>query len=701
MTENETMELNQTELQGPIEGVSEEDLKNYAGSAVEEEIQDILADTILARERRRAKLEGDWARYRDIYNCRRTTAYYNGRSKLFLPAGKKAVDTLVRIAREAILSDPYLAVETDVPQWAQVGAEFMKQQVERQGKIKEVTPMFLRQLYQIGTSCLKLGFKKEKRTVKYRLRGTDQISTRKMFSHYGPTFDVVDMSHVGVWPETATGFEGLRIVWEDSSKSVSWVQQQAEKGIYDKAAVARAVTLKAQELGLLKASDSQAEKEMGINLSIDADIDVTDIWAKFELPGQDEPQWNLITVSGEVVLRIIENPWWFQLPPYLFGAIFREHDFFYGHGIIESLEMWQYMLNDMGNQTMDVGTFCLNPIVAFDPALVDDPDLINIEPGSKVPIAPDGIRFERPPAQMSMEGLNMVRFLLNIIQEGSDANALVQGAPREGMGKAAGTATGVSQLFAAANAAVLDQVEDLETQVFTPLLQNTEIMIHEFMDEGMVLRVTGPEGIILVDRVIEPTDLVLSTDIRWVASLRLREKFAKSQQALNFLNIAVKIPPELPQQQGFRINYKDMLKNVYAGMGLPGVDDIVQEVSMSLPGIPVEYEQQLMEAGRVVEASPVDTPENHQAHLQAHLAYQAPSELARVRMQEHIASHFAAVQQMDMKQRAMMQEAGVADSAMGPGPQAQPGLSAQEQPQYAEEGAASQGIMSLLGGAGM
>lgn len=708
-TEGNYDELNDEPLDSPIEGVSEGELKNYAGTPVEtqEVVQKILEDVILARDRRKAKLEQDWVRYRDIYNCRRTTAYYNGRSKLFLPACRQAVDTLTRIQREALLSDPYLAVETDVPQWEQVGSEFMKQQLERQGKIKQVIPLFLRQLNQIGTSCIKIGFKKEVRVVKYRDRKDRQIKSRRMFTHYGPVYTVVDMRHVGVWPETATDYSDLRIVWHDFQVPSSELRRLAAEGIYSESAVNRAIEHKAQELQADKASESQAQKEMGTDLFIDADLDVTDIWAKFQLPGQEEPQWNLITVSGDVVLRIIENPWWFQLPPYLFGAIFREHDFFYGHGIIETLEMWQYMLNDMANQTMDVGTFTLNPIVAFDPALIDDPDLIQIEPGAKVP--DPNVKFERPPAQMSIEGLTMVRFLLNIIQEGSNANALLQGAPREGLGRATGTATGVSQLFAAGNAAVLDQVEDLEAQVFTPLLQCTEIMIHECMDEQMIIRTVGPDGVVLTERVIEPSDLVLSTDIRWVASLRLREKFAKAQQALNFLNIAVRTPTELLRQQGIGLNYKQLFRMVYAGMGLPGVDDVIFDLVQSLPGIPPELETQLIEAGRMVEASPLDTPENHELHLQAHMQYQPPSELARLRMQEHIASHFMALQQQDMQMRAQLQAqtaggGGMAEGALGlmtgrssRGPAPEPGLRPQEQPQYETEGATMQGIGSQEG----
>ena len=702
--------LNESDLDTPIEGVDEFDLENYAADvAIFETVKDILDNVKLTRDNRQAKLEQDWERYRDIYNCRRTLAYYNGRSKLFLPAGKKSVDTLTRIQREAILSDPYLAVDSDIPMWQTTGVNFMKYLVENQGKIKQVTPMFLRQLNTIGTSCMELGFEKVCRTVKYRERGSSEIKTRKVFTHYGPTYTVLDMKKVYVWPETATNYDGLQIVFKDGATTALQARMKAAAGIYDKEQVEKAIALHSRDLIDQHKSDSQPQKEMGTDLFIKEEMDEVNVWAKFKLPGQDEPQWNLITLISDVPVQIIENPWWFQMPPFLFGAIFREHDFFYGHGIIESMEMWQYFLNDTVNQTQDVGTFCLNPYIVYDPAMIDDPDLINLEPGAKIP--DPNARFERPPAQMALEGLQMVRFLLNIIQENTDANSLVQGAPREGLGKAAGTATGVSQLMASANGAIMDQVEDLEAQVYTPLLQYTEIMAHEFMDEKMVIRIMGPDGMTIVDRIIEPSDLVLSTDIRWVASLRLKEKFAKSQQALNFLNIAVGIPPQLTEQQGFRINYKHLVKMVYTGTGLPDVDSIIEDIVYSLPGIPPEMEYELLESGRKVDASPVDTSENHSLHIRAHMAYNPPTELARVRVQEHIASHMQAMQKAQMMEKAIAEQA--AGSAAPGGPQAAQNVMGQlgamlggggtpvrpqEQPAYDTEGAASQGIGSQMGG---
>lgn len=707
---NNYEDLNDEEIDTHIAGVDESELKNYATNpAVLKDVEEILLNVKKARNNRDAKLRDDWDRYRDIYNCRRTINYYNGRSKLFLPAGKKAVDTLTRIAREAILSDPYLDVETDIPQWQTVGTQFMKYLVENQGKIKQVTPMFLRQLYTVGTSCIEMGFKKECRKIKYIERDEGdrtkaKIKERRMFSHYGPTYTVVDMQKVYVWPETAVDYDGLQIVFKDGVTNCDKAKAKADAGIWNVQETNKAIDIHDQILFEQHKANSQPQKEMGTDMQRTDVLDEVNVWAKFKLPEQDEPQWNLITLLGDVVVQIIENPWWFQLPPFLFGAIFREHDFFYGHGIIEAMEHWQYMLNDTVNQTQDVGTFCLNPIVTYDPALIDDPDLIVIEPGAKVP--DPNMKFDRPPAQMAIEGLTMVRFLLNIIQESTDANALVQGAPREGMGQATSTATGVSQLFAAANSAVLDQVEDLEAQVFTPLLQQTEIMAHEFMDEKMVIRIVGPDGIALTDRIIEPSDLVLSTDIRWVASLRLREKFAKSQQALNFLNIAVGIPPQLTEQQGFRINYKHLVKMVYTGTGLPDVDAIIEDIVYSLPGIPPEMEYELLEAGRKVDASPVDTPENHALHIRAHMQYNPPTNLARVRLQEHIASHMQAMQEAQMKQQAMVQAAmsgkggpvagQAADAAMGA--IGSPAVRPQEQPTYAQEGNASQGIGSQMGG---
>ncbi len=699
------MPLDQEEIVEPIEGIDPVELTNYASDAdvVQRLRNEILPTLKKARDNRRAKVDDDWIRYRDIYNMRRTLSFYDGRSKLFLGALRKAVDTLTRVAKDSILADPYVSVETDVTKWRDVGVHFIKYLLENQGQVRLKMSMFLRQLYQIGTSCIKFGWQTRARTVKYRARGEDgvEIQTRKMYDHYGPTLDVVDMMHVYVWPETAVDYEGMQMVFEDSVTTISQLKAKARDGWYDDAVVKKVIEARSTALEADKRANSQPAKEGMQQVELDAsELDITELWVRFKLPDNDDSDEDLsyvwVTIAGEEILRVQENPWWFQLPPYLFGAIFREHDYFYGHGLIEAGEMWQYMLNDLVNQTMDCGTYGLNPIAIMDPMLVDDPDMYQIEPMAKWLIDPNGVRFERPPGQMAAEGLTMVRFLMNVIQENSDATALMQGSPREGLGKATGTATGVSQLFAASNAAIVDQVEELEAQVVTPLLRMTESAAHQHMEEGMIIRLEGPDAVAMTQRLIEPQDLVLSTDIRWIASRRLREKLAKGQQYLNMLNIALGVDPQLTISQGFQIDLKYLIKGAAIAIGADDADKIVKDVTQSLPGVPPEMEYELAIAGRTVMASPLEPAELHMLKIQALMAMPVPeTEFARVKVQELIASHFAAIQQA---QAALAAEGGVpggeARGPVGGGTPVRP----QEQPQNPTEGDAMGGLMSLLGG---
>ncbi len=702
----------QPEPLGPISGVPPVELKNYATNpSVVADIKKKLQIAQKARDNRRSKVESDWTRYRDVYNLRRTLTFYEGRSKLFMGVLKDAVDTLTRIAKDSIMSDPYISVETDIDSWKDVAVTFFRNLLEDQAKIKGKVSMFLRQLYIIGTSCLKFSWKEVSRQVKYREMGEDgtlEIKSRKQYECYGPSLDVVDMAHVYVWPETATDYTGLRMVWEDSVTTFDKLRTKAKQGWYSSEAVERVITDKNDTLEKTKKADSQSTKETGNAVELAEDeVDIVDMWMRYRLPGVDKAEdedWVWVTYSGEEILRVQENPWWFQTPPYLFGALFREHDYFYGHGVVEGLEMWQYMTNDLVNQTMDAGNYSLNAITIMDPNAVDDPDMYQIEPMAKWLIAPDAVRFERPPAQMSMEGLNMVRFLINIMQEQSKATALVSGAPREGLGRAASTATGVSQLSAAANSAVIDQVEELEAQVFTPLLQMTETAAHQFMDEAIVIRQMGPDGALLTQRIIEPQDLKLCSDVRWIASLRLREKLSKSQQMLNLLNIAIGIPPELARSQGFRINYKDLLIDTAAGIGVDNSSKYVEDLTISLPGIPPELEEELTAAGRRVEAAPGETMEYHIAHIQAHMTLPMPnSALARMRKMEHIHSHQARLEELQQQQVLAAQQAqeaagGVPGGASrGPVGGSSP-VRPQEMPLGQSEGNAAQGLMSMLGG---
>jgi len=197
---------------------------------------------------------------------------------------------------------------------------------------------------------------------------------------------------------------------------------------------------------------------------------------------------------------------------------------------------------------------------------------------------------------------------------------------------------------------------------------------------------------------------VLSSDIRWIASLRLREKMSKSQQMLNLLNIAIGIPPDLARSQGFRINYKDLLTDTAAGIGVDNSSKYVEDLTVSLPGIPPELERELTNAGRRVDA-PAGMPiEFYLARIQAHLALPMPnSPLAKMRAMELIHSYQAqleAAQQMQLMQaqQAAGQAPGVpGGAARGPVGGASP-VRPQEQPNGSSEGEAGAGLMSLLGG---
>jgi len=272
------------------------------------------------------------------------------------------------------------------------------------------------------------------------------------------------------------------------------------------------------------------------------------------------------------------------------------------------------------------------------------------------------------------------------------------------MGRAAGTATGVSTMTAAANSAVLDQVEELQPQVFTPLLKMTEIAAHQFMDANMIIRQMGPDGVLLTERVIEPQDLILSNDLRWIASQRLREKLSKSQQMLNLLNIGVGIPPEVQRAQGFKIKYKELFMAAANGIGADDAGKYVEDITVSLPGIPPELEEELTAAGRTVEAAAGESIEYHLAHIQAHMILPTPnSALAKMRKMELIHSHQARINELQQIQAAQAQEAMANPGATpgganrGPVGGAMP-IRPQEMPAGNTEGAASQGIMSQEGG---
>src|SRR5690348_7221156 len=271
----------QPEPQGPVSGIAPVELKNFASNEkVAGDIRKLLPIVNKARENRRSKIESDWERYRDVYNMRRSISFYDGRSKLFLGVLKDAVDTLTRIAKDSILSDPYLSVETPLDgHFKDVAVSFYKSLLEDQAKIRSKVSMLLRQLYIIGTTCLKFDWKEVTRKVKYREKneaGELEIKSKDQYECYGPTLDVIDMSHVYVWPETATDYNALRMVWEDSVTTFDKLRVKAKKGWYSEAAVELAIAQRKTDLEDKKRANSQTSKETGYTDTLAEDeLDIT------------------------------------------------------------------------------------------------------------------------------------------------------------------------------------------------------------------------------------------------------------------------------------------------------------------------------------------------------------------------------------------------------------------------------------------
>jgi hypothetical protein len=231
-----------------------------------------------------------------------------------------------------------------------------------------------------------------------------------------------------------------------------------------------------------------------------------------------------------------------------------------------------------------------------------------------------------------------------------------------------------------------------------------EISAHQFMDEKMIIRLEGPEAIVITQRIVEPSDLILSTDIRWIASRRLREKLAKGQQYLNMLNIALGVDPQLTLQQGFMIDLKYLIKGAAIAIGADDSDKIVKDVTQGLPGIPAELEYELAISGRSVVASPLELPEDHAKKIQILMALPMPqTEFAQMKLKELIASHYAVLNQLQAQMMAQQQgqtpggaqRGPVGGDMMGGGTPVRP----QEQPQGGTPADALKGLLSQAGGA--
>lgn len=361
--------------------------------------------------------------------------------------------------------------------------------------------------------------------------------------------------------------------------------------------------------------------------------------------------WLVTWVNGVWPVRIQANPHYAQERPWQEARLFRTVNMFYAQGVMDAVASIQYLLNDIGNLTLDNLTMALNPVVTIDEDLVTNMESLQWAPGAKWFVQKDGVNVLNLPtqAQLGMATMNMMQ---GFIQDFSNASAANQGVPpQRGRGRVAQTATGYAQLQATGSQAFEAVNKAIERQLMVPLLERNYHFAEQFMTAKQVIQRLGAQGAGLVTEEIGFEDIFGSYRYEWRGSVGMRERTALLSGLQNLPQMLQLLGPQV--QQAF--DGVEFVKLMLAdGYNVPWYDRIFKTPGDE-PTIAPKLEADILAAHRAVEVHPAD---DDAAHMQDHLLRlaQDPRFLSDPIARELMLAHIEQQQmQLEQKQQAAQQ----------------------------------------------
>ena len=684
---------------------------------------------IQVRQEKNQVIRPQWLRYYNLWTLRGTEQSYHGRLRMYLPIAHRIVENWVQKLRADLFPDSGKWFKNTPDSTANqergtVVHELMMKLLRQQMRITGTFPGLLRTLCIYGTGIAEMGWNLDEQEVPSLLAeadpttGVSQIveGTKTVTRYLGPTFRVVDPFLFYVYPYTCQYVRNAELVFEDMM--VNWDtlermsdtpidQDRPELGtqVENWAEVKKLRTgvssrdsdkFQAEQIRLLtKGLRSKSEKPredpkrpMDFTKAYwygTIDASGADGTEADGYPPPDIPQWwQLWIVGDECLVQARQCPYWKQEPPYLAAKFCEMQNEFWGYRVMFLLDYFQYFMNDTMNQTGDGLVFALNPIVAMDANAVQFPDSIRMAPAARwlVRSPRDSINFIEPPKDSAMAGIQVVNFLIAMMNDVSNV-APFGGAGLQTSGRARGraveTATGMSIVSGEALLQVRDVVENLEQGVMNDMLEWMFSLLQQCLDRDLALRVDGADGAVVLETQVTRDTLVGGYLFEWLGSTFSFNQNVRVQQMLNFIQILARVPPQFLAQDNARVDWKYLLREVWAtGFGDREAEMIVKDITPTR-AVDAVIENQLFQVGRgdEVTVSPID---DDMKHAQIHNQFlQSPEGQAlpmptKQEVIQHIQRHAASfamkqqIQQEQAQQAAMAQLMGGGAAGSPPGP---------------------------------
>lgn len=579
----------------------EERVKNWAEDAeVRSRLRTELVPIMSEMRDRKRPLNELWASLFKVWSLEHETQGYVGTSNLYVPAGKKGVETLTsQLVSATFPGDDVFAVEARLPEFEKQipAAKGMLQYLIEKSRVRAMAEKFYRLLCITGNAPVKISWEKKFiKSITKRPKGRASVegelflepAEQERMLYDGPRFDVMDPANLYIYPETVDRISDALIVFEDISVPYSILAARKNK-------VYVASEVEAAGRGAIADktdSDTSRLEAQGIpaperkNAEAYSMVDISEVYLNFDprakTYGEEKnPVPFLVTVSANgAILRAVENPWWHKQAPYLLGRMGTVAGRIWGTGFVEAIRELQVLLNDQTNQTMDCASYHLNPIVKVKPDDVHG-ELPELEPGVQLLVRDmKAVEFDRPPGDLIQSGSVLTTQTQSWINDFIGAPPVLSGGSAPG--RAFKTATGVGTAQKNAVVPLQEVVKLCEVEVWEPMLEFYFHLAQQFAtDEMLVMLGNGAQR-------IRPGDIYGEYMYRWLASSQAQSQATKGSQIMQLLQtLGTPQMMAMAQQNGFKVNPAPLLRRLYQEVfGFRDVDAVLMPAAPQQPGPP-------------------------------------------------------------------------------------------------------------------
>lgn len=582
--------------------------QNYAANeVVRKRVEGELGALLNHVRQRKQSLNTMWQALYRVWFMQHDQQGYVGRSNLYLPAGRKGVETLAaNLVAAAFPVDEPFSVTARAEAWEEQAPKVKGALAwaVQQAQVRAELEAYFRSLLITGNAVVKFGWKKRQLTQRKRGTNAEKFRDSSLFVVEpgfvdqttavldSPTFDLVDPANFYVWPETAPSIYEAELVFEDMQLPWRTLMARARDGEF---LTEQVLKLRRGETGTERQSNEQSRLEpQGMSaventMSAPVLVDVTEVYlnmdptaASWDTEDPDKVVPCLVTLStkSNTVLRVIENPMHHKLPPYGVGRIGKTQGRFWGSGVVEGIRDLQVLLNDQTNQAVDCATYHLNPLILANPNLLvgDAPEL---EPGAMF-WANDinaAVKFDRPPGDLIQTGSVLMAQTANWIQDYIGAPPILSGGAAPG--RAFRSATGVGTAQRNAVVPLQEIVRGVEVETFEPMLQQYYFLMQQFGSDAFLAKVGDK-----LQR-LRPEELLGDYMFKWMASSQAQNLQVRGGQIQQLLTVLAAPPmQQLLQANGFKVNPKPLIRKLYEEVfGFRDMDDVIIEQSMAAVGM--------------------------------------------------------------------------------------------------------------------